>query len=140
MTALKKRFKQKITIVGRKGKTTQKKVEEEEAKNREEDARRLAQEAENWLKNKEEGRKRAVEEATNKGGGKKEEGICRDKKKQEETEGLRLTGSKIDQQTNGPIDTQGAHDDTDIGHGQDNPNPQDPTATSGSTQEQVVFS
>ena len=41
MTALKKRFKQKITIVGGKGKTAQKKFEEEEAKKREEDARRL---------------------------------------------------------------------------------------------------
>ena len=42
MTALKRRFKQKITIVGGKGKTAQKKAEEEEAKKREEDARRLA--------------------------------------------------------------------------------------------------
>ena len=45
MTAIKKIFKQKITIVGRKGKTTQKKYEEEEDKKREEDARRLSQEA-----------------------------------------------------------------------------------------------
>ena len=50
-----------------------------------------------------------------------------------------MTGSKTDQQTNDPIDTQGAHDDTDIGHGQDNPDPQEPAVTSGSTQEQVVF-
>ena len=42
MTALKKRFKQKITIVGGKGKTAQKTVEEAEARKREEDARRLA--------------------------------------------------------------------------------------------------
>ena len=35
MTALKKRFKQKIAIVGGKGKTAQKKAEEEEAKKRE---------------------------------------------------------------------------------------------------------
>ena len=41
MIALKKRFKQKITIVGGKGKTTKKATEEEEAKKREEDARRL---------------------------------------------------------------------------------------------------
>ena len=53
MTTLKKRFKQKITTVDRKGKTVQKTkiVEEEEARKREEDARRLAQEAESWLKN-----------------------------------------------------------------------------------------
>ena len=38
MTALKRRFKQKMTIVGGKGKTAQKK-DEEEAKKREEDAR-----------------------------------------------------------------------------------------------------
>ena len=42
MTTLKRKFKQKITIVGGKGKTAQKKVEEEEAKKRGEDARRLA--------------------------------------------------------------------------------------------------
>ena len=66
MTALKKRFKHKITIVGRKGKTAQKTAEEEEAKKIEEDARRLAQEAESWMKNEEEERKRAAEEATKK--------------------------------------------------------------------------
>ena len=38
------------------------------------------------------------------------------------------------------MDTQGEHDHTDQGHGQDNPDPQEPAATSGSTQEQVVFS
>ena len=40
MTALKKRFKQKITTVGGKGKTVEKskKLEEEEAKKRQEDA------------------------------------------------------------------------------------------------------
>ena len=53
MTALKKRFKQKITIMGGKGKTTQKKAEEEEDKNREEDSRRLSQEAKSLLKNEE---------------------------------------------------------------------------------------
>ena len=50
---MKKRFKQKITILGGKGKTALKKAEEEEAKKSEEDARRLAQEAESWLKNEE---------------------------------------------------------------------------------------
>ena len=53
MTALKKIFKQKITIVGGKGKTAEKIAEEEEARKREEDARRLAQEAERWLKHEE---------------------------------------------------------------------------------------
>ena len=48
MTALKRRFKQKITIMGSKGKTTKKKAEGEE-----EDARRLAQEAKILLKNEE---------------------------------------------------------------------------------------
>ena len=45
-------FKQKITTMGGKGKTSEKdkKLEEEEAKKREEDARRLAQEAESWLR------------------------------------------------------------------------------------------
>ena len=44
ITALKKRFKQKITTKGGKGKTSKKakKLEEEEGKEREEDARRLA--------------------------------------------------------------------------------------------------
>ena len=140
MNALKKIFKQKITIVGRKGKTTQKKDEEEEAKKREEDARRLAREAENWLKNEEEERKRATEEAAKKEEERKKKEDAEIKKKQEEIEGLRLTGSKTDQQTTDPIDTQGAHYDIDIGHGQDNPDHQDPAATYGSTQEQVVFS
>ena len=62
------------------------------------------------------------------------------KKKQEESEGLRLAGAKKDQQTTDQIDTQVAQDHTDQGQGQDNPNYQEPTATSGSTQEQVVFS
>ena len=47
-TSLKKRLKQKITTMGGKGKSSEKakKLEEEEVKNREEDGRRLAQEAE----------------------------------------------------------------------------------------------
>ena len=59
MTALKKRFKQKITTMGGKGKTLEKakKLEEEEAKKREEDVRRLAQEVENWLRIEEEEKK-----------------------------------------------------------------------------------
>ena len=61
--ALKRRFRQKITIKGDKGQTAQNKAEEEEAKKREEDARRLAQEEEIWLKNEEEERKKVVEEA-----------------------------------------------------------------------------
>ena len=49
MTALRKRFKQKIATVGGKGKATEKakKLEEEQAKKREEDAIILVQEAEN---------------------------------------------------------------------------------------------
>ena len=59
ITALKKRFKHKMTTMGGKGKNLEKakKLEEEETKKREEDARRLAQEAERWLKNEEEEKK-----------------------------------------------------------------------------------
>ena len=55
ITALKKRFKQKITTMGGKGKTSEKTktLEEEEVKKREEDARILAKEAASWLKNEE---------------------------------------------------------------------------------------
>ena len=68
MTSLRKRFKQKITTVGGKGKLAekQKRQEEEEAKKREEEANRLVQEAKNWLRTEEEENKRAVEEATKK--------------------------------------------------------------------------
>ena len=38
------------------------------------------------------------------------------------------------------MDAQGAHDHIDQERGQDNPDLQEPAATSGSTQEQVVFS
>ena len=59
ITALKKRFKQKITTAGGKGKTAKKtkNIEEEEAKKREEDASRLVQEVENWLRIEEEEKK-----------------------------------------------------------------------------------
>ena len=94
ITALKKRFKQKITNIYGKGKNLEKarKLEEEEAKKREEGARRLVQEAEIWLKNEEEEKKRVAEEAV----GKEEEERKRKeeaeiKKKQEESEGFRLT-------------------------------------------------
>ena len=52
ITALKKIFKQKTTTMGGKGKNLEqaKKLEDEEAKKREEDARRLAQEVESWLR------------------------------------------------------------------------------------------
>ena len=62
------------------------------------------------------------------------------KKKQEESEGLRLAGSKKDQQTTDPIDTQDEHDHTDQGQGQDSLDSQEPATTSSNTQEQVVFS
>ena len=50
ITALRRRFKKKITTKGGKGQDEQKRAEEEEARKRDEDARRLAQEAESWLK------------------------------------------------------------------------------------------
>ena len=86
-------------------------------------------------------KKKAAEEATKK---EEEERKKKEdeeiKKKQKENEGLRLTGSKKDQQTTDPMDTPGKHDHTDQHLGQDNPYPQDPTATSGSTQGKDVFS
>ena len=90
-------------------------------------------------KNEEEERKRAVEEAA-----KKEEEERKRKEeaeiKKRQEESLRLTGSKKYQQTTDPIDTQGEHDHTDQGHGEDNPDSQEPAATSGGTREQTVFS
>ena len=52
MIALRKRFKQKITTVGGKGKAAEKlnRKEEEEAKKREEEDKKLVQEADNWLR------------------------------------------------------------------------------------------
>ena len=59
MIALRKIFKQKIAIVGGKGKAAekQKREEEEEAKKRQEEANRLVQEVENWLRIEEEEKK-----------------------------------------------------------------------------------
>ena len=56
MIDFRKSFKQKITNVGGKGKIAEKdtNLEEEEAKKREEDAVRLVQEVENWLRIEEE--------------------------------------------------------------------------------------
>ena len=62
------------------------------------------------------------------------------KKRQEESEGLRLTGSQKDQQTTEQIDTQGGQDHTDQGHGQSNPVPPHPAASSGNTLGQNSFS
>ena len=62
------------------------------------------------------------------------------KKKQKEAEGLRLTGSTTDQQTTDPTDIQEVRDHIDQGQGQDNPDSQEPIATSGSNIGQVVFS
>ena len=53
MTALRRRFKNKITTKGGKGQDDQAKEEEEETRKRNGDARRLAQEAESWLKGEE---------------------------------------------------------------------------------------
>ena len=52
MTALRRRFKKKITTVGRKGKAVEqlKKQEEEATKKRQEEAHKLAQEAEERLR------------------------------------------------------------------------------------------
>ena len=56
MTALRRRFKQKITMVDGKGKdiVQQKKQEEEASKKRQEEAHRLVQEVEEWLRGEEE--------------------------------------------------------------------------------------
>ena len=54
ITALKRRFKKKITTKGGKGQDEQKKAEEEEARKRDEYARRLAQEVESCLRSEEE--------------------------------------------------------------------------------------
>ena len=56
------------------------------------------------------------------------------KKKQGESEGLRLAGAKKDQKNTDQIDTQVAQDHTDQGKGQDNLDSQEPTTTSNSTQ------
>ena len=66
ITALRRRFKKKITTKGGKEKDEQKKVEEEESRKRDEDARRLAQKAESWLKGEEEEKIKAEQEAARK--------------------------------------------------------------------------
>ena len=53
---------------------------------------------------------------------------------------MRLIGSQKDQQTTEQVDTQGGQDHTDQGHGQSNPDPQDPAASYGSTLGQASFS
>ena len=62
MTALKRRFKKKITTKGGKGQTKQKKSDEEEVRKREQDAMRLVQEAESFLKSEKEERRKAEQE------------------------------------------------------------------------------
>ena len=52
--------------------------------------------------------------------------------KKKEAEILKLTGSTIDQQTSDPTNIQEVQD-------QDCPDSQEPAATSGNTQEQLVF-
>ena len=64
MTALKRRFKKKITTKGGKGNEQAK--AEEEAKRRKEEAQRLAQEAVGWLHSEEEGKIKAAQEAAKK--------------------------------------------------------------------------
>ena len=60
MMALRKNFKKKITTKGGKGQDEQEKAEEEETRKRNEEAHRLAQEAEGWLKGEEEEKTRAA--------------------------------------------------------------------------------
>ena len=118
-----------------------KKLEDEEAKKREEDARILAHEAESRLRTKEEEKKWAAEEAVRKEEEerkKKEEAEI--KKKQEESEGLRLTWSQNDQWTTEKVDTQGVQDQVDQEQGQYDPDPQEPVASSGSILGQNSFS
>ena len=64
MTALGRRFKNKITTKGGKGDEQAK--AKEEAKRRNEEAQRLAQEAAGWLHTKEEVKRRAAQEAAEK--------------------------------------------------------------------------
>ena len=64
MTALKRRFKKKITTKGGKGDEQAK--AEEEAKRRNEEAQRLAKEAARWLHSEEEGKRKATQEASEK--------------------------------------------------------------------------
>ena len=59
ITALRRRFKNKITTKGRKGQDDLEKAEEEDARKRDEDARILAQEAKSRLKGEEEEKRRA---------------------------------------------------------------------------------
>ena len=65
ITALRKRFKKKITTKGGKGWDKKAKADEETRK-RNEEAQRLAQEAEGWLKGEEEEKRRATQEAAKK--------------------------------------------------------------------------
>ena len=93
MIAFRKRFKQKIAIVGGKGKVVDKlKMQEEDAaKRRKEESHGLGQEAENWLRDEEEEKKKTTEEATKKieeaKKRKEEEEI---QSRQKESEGLTL--------------------------------------------------
>ena len=65
MTALRRRFKQKITMVGGKGKVfkQKKKQEEEASKKRQEEALRLSQDTKQWLVAEEEEKIKSKEEA-----------------------------------------------------------------------------
>ena len=65
ITALRKRFKKKISTKGGKGQDEQAKADEE-ARKRNEEAQMLGQEAEGWLKGEEEEKRRAAQEAARK--------------------------------------------------------------------------
>ena len=65
ITALRKRFKKKISTKGGKGQDEHAKVDEETRK-RNEEGQRLAQEAIGWLQGEEEEKRRAAQEAAKK--------------------------------------------------------------------------
>ena len=66
ITTLRRSFKKKITTKGGKGQYEQAKAKEEETRKINEDARRLAQEAEGWLKGEEVEKRRVAQEVARK--------------------------------------------------------------------------
>ena len=114
--------------MGGKGKNSEKyRLEEEEAKKREEDARRLAQEAENWLKIEEEEKKRVSQEAARK---RKEEAEI--KKKRAESEGFRLRESIKEKHPTEQVDVQEVQDPADQEQGRSDLDPLEPVVSSRS--------
>ena len=136
MTALKSRFKKKITTECGKGQDEQKKDDEEEARKRQEDARRLAEEAESWIRSEEEEKKKDEQEETKiaEEAARSEEEERKRKMDEElrkqEAERLKLKRSMTEQQDSDPVDIQVQ----DLG----NPDSQDLEATARNTLGQVV--